>query len=84
MIPVKDLAGFFDIVKTEQSFRQSLHNFRETQELQLKRMRELKGLAKRLEALKQKYRDSSILKDKELDKEVRKVLNRKFLGGVEL
>lgn len=77
---VTELKEYMKLLKLEQTFRVKLHRYREDAELQLKRITDLKELAKVLDAHKKKLRKIKI--DKDVEKDIRKVINRSFKGGV--
>ena len=82
IIPVKDLQKVFELLKAEQTFRVQLHTYKEHQRLMLEKLKQLKPLAERLNALKQIVREHQQLQDKELNKEMLKILNKSFKGGI--
>ena len=83
-INIKELEGAIQLCKTEQFFRAKLMQMKGNSERQLRLSNELKILAERLRLHKQKLdkRLFTSIVDKDLEKEVRKVINKSFKGGV--
>lgn len=81
IIPVKDLDKVFQLLKLEQTFRMQLHNYKEHQRLMLERLKECKKTAEALKTVKQTVREHQQIQDKELNKEMIKILNKQFKEG---
>jgi hypothetical protein len=79
-IRLNELSEYIDLIKLEQTFRVKLIEFKNNQELRLKQIQELKPIAEKLNYLKTK--NQGLIKDKELDREIRNIINKKFIGGV--
>ena len=79
---LSELNEYIDLIKLEQSFRAKLHEYKSFTEYRLAKLKELKPIAEKLKNLKQLIRNKGVLTDKELDKEIRNIINKKFIGGV--
>ena len=82
LIPLEDLEDYIMLIQYEQTFRVKLHLYKELAEFRLKYVQELKPLAEKLKNLRQLVRNKGLIKDKDLDMEIRNIINKKFIGGV--
>ena len=78
----KELNQIIDLCKTEQALRVKLQQYKELTEFVLQQAKELKPLAENLNHHKNIIKLKGIMQDKELDKQIKKIINNKFLGGV--
>lgn len=81
-ITLSELDGYIDLIKLEQTLRAKLHEYKLFTEYRLEKLKELKPIAEKLRNLKQLSRNKGLIKDKELDREIRNIINKKFVGGV--
>jgi len=81
IIPISDLEKVFKLLKLEQTLRVQLHSYKEHQQQMLQKLKECKQTAEALKAAKQQLRDHQQLQDKQLNKEMLKILNKQFKGG---
>lgn len=84
LISLRELGDYIELIKLEQTFRTKLTLYNELKELELKFVGELKPLAEKLKMVKELSQNRGLIKDADLNRDIRNIINKKFVGGVDL
>lgn len=80
LISLKELERYIELIQLEQAFRVRLGLYKELKEFELDFLGKLKPMADKLKHLR--HLSDIKVADRELDREIRNMINKKFIGGV--
>ena len=82
LISLRELEQYIDLIKLEQTFRAKLTFYKGLKDFELKYVQELKPLAEKLKMVKELTQNRGLIKDADLNRDIKKIINKKFVGGV--